>query len=125
MKGGSLVNKKEKRLTEKQLLAIELMTSGLGMKYKDIAEAVGVNLRTLYSWRMEPEFTHFQEEVKRRNDARWMAVVDAARESALRLVQADNSHFVEFVLKNEGYNPSTKVEAEVSTDVVIDIYGDD
>lgn len=119
------MNKKEKRLTEKQLLAIELMTSGLGMKYKDIAEAVGVNLRTLYSWRMEPEFTHFQEEVKRRNDARWMAVVDAARESALRLVQADNSHFVEFVLKNEGYNPSTKVEAEVSTDVVIDIYGDD
>ena len=35
------------------------------------------------------------------------------------------AHFVEFVLKNEGYNPSTKVEAEVSTDVVVNIYGDD
>lgn len=117
--------KKNKKLTEKQLMAVELMTSGLGMKYKDIAEAVGVNVRTLWDWRNNPEFTHFQEEIKRRNDARWAAVVDAARESALRLVQADNSHFVEFVLKNEGYNPSQKVEAELTTDVVVNIYGDD
>lgn len=119
-----LANKK-KKLTDKQLMALELMTSGRGMKYKDIAEAVGVNPKTLWDWRNEPEFTHFQEELKRLNDERWMALVDAARESAARLVAADNQKMTEFVLKNEGYNPTQKVEAEVSTDVVVNIYGDD
>jgi hypothetical protein len=28
---------------------------------------------------------------------------------------------VEFVLKNEGYNPSTKVEADVKTEITINI----
>lgn len=106
-------------------MALELMTSGLGMSYKDIAAAVGVNQRTLYEWRTSSDFINFQEELKRINDDRWASITDAARASAMRLVNADNSHFVEYVLKNAGYNPSTKVEAEVSTDVVVNIYGDD
>lgn len=116
---------KSKKLTEKQQMALELMTSGLGMSFKDIAAAVGVNQRTLYDWRNAPEYTHFQEELKQINDQRWAMLADAARASALRLLLADNQKMTEFVLKNEGYNPSTKVEAEVSTDVVVNIYGDD
>ena len=114
-----------KKLTEKQMMALELMTSGLGMKYKDIAAAVGVNEKTLWRWRNEPDFAEFQGELKRINDDRWAMLADAARASALRLLLADNQKMTEFVLKNEGYNPSTKVEAEVSTDVVVNIYGDD
>lgn len=106
-------------------MALELMTSGLGLKYKEIAEAVGVDQKTLYRWRTEPEFAHFQGELKRINDERWESITDAARAAALRLVLADNSHFVEYVLKNAGYNPSQKVEAELTTDVVVNIYGDD
>jgi uncharacterized protein YjcR len=119
------MSKKEKRLTEKQQMAIDLMTSGLGMKFKDIAEAVGVDQRTLYRWRSESDFSHFQDALKERNETRWMALVDAARESAYRLVSTDNQKMTEFILRNEGYNPSQKVEAEVSTDVVVNIYGDD
>lgn len=114
-----------KKLTEKQQMALELMTSGLGMKYKDIAAAVGVNEKTLWRWRNEPDFAEFQGELKRINEDRWAMLADAARASALRLLLADNQKMTEFVLKNEGYNPSTKVEAEVSTDVVVNIYGDD
>ena len=113
--------KKVKRLTPKQKHALELLTSGTGMTYKMIAETVGINPKTLWDWRNEPEFTHFQEELKRLNDERWMATVDAAREAAYRLVQADNQKMVEFVLKNEGYNPSTKVEADITTDITINI----
>lgn len=120
-----MAKKYDKRLTEKQQMALDLMTSGLGMKYKDIAAAVGVSERQLCRWRTDSDFDYFQAALKERNDARWAAVVDAARESALRLALGDNAHFVEFVLKNEGYNPSTKVEAEVSADVVVNIYGDD
>lgn len=112
---------KKKRLTEKQQMALELMTSGLGMKYKDIAEAVGVDQRTLLRWRTESEFVHFQDALKQINDERWLALADAARASAMRLVAADNQKMTEFILKNEGYNPSQKIEAEVSNDIVINI----
>ena len=116
-----MAEKKKKNLTEKQRMAIELMTSGLGMRYKDIAEAVGVNLRTLYAWRNEPEYRHFQEEIDRINNERWAMLADAARSSALRLLLADNQKMTEFVLKNEGYNPTQKVEADIKSDIVINI----
>lgn len=112
---------KQKKLTPKQQMALELLTSGKGMKYKDIAEAVGINQKTLWDWRNEPEFTHFQEALQKLNDERWLATVDAAREAALKLCEEGNQRMVEFVLKNEGYNPSQKVEADVNTDIVINI----
>ena len=112
---------RQKKLTDKQQMALELLTSGKGMKYKDICEAVGVDQRTLYRWRTESDFVHFQEALQKLNDERWLATVDAAREAALKLCNEGNQKMVEFVLKNEGYNPSQKVEAEVSTDIVINI----
>jgi hypothetical protein len=114
-------DKREKRLTEKQRMAIELMTSGLGMRYKDIAAACGVNEKTLWRWRNEPEFANFQGELQKINDERWACLADAARASAMRLLLADNEKMTEFVLKNEGYNPTQKVEAEVKTDIIINI----
>lgn len=69
----------------------------------------------------EPQFASFQDELKRINDERWKSLVDAARESAARLVKNDNQKMVEFVLKNEGYNPTQKVEADINTNIVINI----
>lgn len=108
-------------LNKKQRLALELLTSGKGMSYKEIAEEVGVNIKTLYSWRCEPQFALFQEELKRLNDERWLATVDAARKAAHDLVVNGNQKMVEFILKNEGYNPTQRVEAELKTDIVINI----
>lgn len=112
---------KQKRLTDKQQLALELLTSGKGMTYKDISAAVGINKKTLWDWRNEPQFTHFQEALAQLNEERWLATVDAARAAAHRLVEADNQKMVEFILKNEGYNPTQKVEADLNTDIVINI----
>ena len=111
----------EKQLTDKQLMAIELLTCGKGMKYKDISEAVGVNPKTLWEWRNNPEYVIFQEELERVNNERWLAIVDVARESALALCKDGKSDMVKFVLQNAGYNPTHKVEADVSTDIVINI----
>lgn len=110
-----------KTLTKKQKLAIELLTSGKGMSYKEIAEEVGVNPKTLWSWRNEPEFVTFQEELKRIDDARWLATVDAAREAAVKLCKEGKTEMVKFVLQNAGYNPTQKVEADINTDIVINI----
>ena len=110
-----------KELTDKQMLALELLTCGKGMSYKAICEEVGIDARTLYRWRHESEFVHFQNELKRINDERWLAIVDAAKASALRLVEQDNAAMTQFVLKNDGYNPATKVEADVTQTININI----
>lgn len=108
-------------LNKKQRIALELLTCGEGMSYKEIAEQAGVSAKTLWNWRNGNDFTEFQEELKRLNDDRWMATVDAARASALRLCKEGKADFVKFVLQNEGYNPTQKVEADLHTDIVIEI----
>ena len=110
-----------KELTDKQIVAIDLLTCGQGLSYKAICEQVGIDAKTLWRWRNEPEFAHVQAEIKRINDERWAATVDAAREAARRLVEKDNQKMVEFILKNEGYNPTQKIEADVTTDIEITI----
>lgn len=108
-------------LNKKQRLALELLTSGKGMSLKEIAAEVGVNVKTLYDWRHEPQYTLFQDELKKINDERWAATVDAARKAAHDLVANGNQKMVEFVLKNEGYNPTQRVEADIKTDINIEI----
>lgn len=108
-------------LNKKQKLALELLTNGEGLSLKQVAEAIEINPKTLWRWRNEPEYALFQEELQRINDERWQATVDAAREAALRLCKADNAKFVQFVLQNAGYNPTQKVEAEMHTDIEINI----
>ena len=108
-----------KNLNAKQKKAMELLTSGEGLTLKQVAEQVDVNEKTLWSWRNKPEFTMFQEELKRINDERWKAAVDAARQGAIKLCKDGNQKMIEFVLKNEGFNPTQKVEAEISTDINI------
>lgn len=112
---------KNKQLTDKQRMALDLLTSGLGMKYKDIAAAVDVNEKTLWRWRNEPEFAEFQDALKKLNDERWLATVDAARQGALKLCMDGNQKMIEFILKNDGLNPTQKVEADINTDIVINI----
>ena len=108
-------------LNKKQRIAIECLTSGKGMSLKEVAEAAGVTPKTLWNWRNSNDFTEFQDELKRINDERWRAAEDAAREAAIRLCLEGKSEMVKFVLQNCGYNPSTKVEADVKSDIVIEI----
>lgn len=113
--------KKKKHLSEKQRMALELLTCGEGLTYTEIAARVGVDKHTLWDWRNEPQFTHFQDELKRLNDARWMAAIDAAHQAAIQLCKEGKSDMVKFVLQNAGYNPTQKVEADVNQDIVITI----
>lgn len=110
-----------KELTDKQMLALELLTCGKGLSFKEICEQVGIDAKTLWNWRHCPEFSHFQDAQKKINDERWAATVDAARKAALKLCDEGNASMVQFVLKNEGYNPATKVEADVNTSININI----
>ena len=108
-------------LTKKQRMALELLTSGKGMTFKQISEAVEVNEKTLWRWRNEPEFALFQEELNRLNEIRWQAAEDAAREGAIKLCQEGNQKMLQFVLQNVGYNPTQKIDADLHSDIVINI----
>lgn len=112
---------KKQKLNTKQKAALELLTCGEGLTYGEIAERVGVNRKTLYDWRTEPQYTLFQQELDRLNNERWLATVDLARKAAAKLCADGNQKMVEFVLKNEGYNPTTKVDADLHTDINITI----
>ena len=108
-------------LNKKQWLALELLTSGKGMSFKEIAEEVGVSPKTLWNWRNGNDFTEFQEELAKINNERWQAAEDAARAAAIKLCKEGNQKMVQFVLQNAGYNPTQKVEADLHTDIVINI----
>lgn len=110
-------------LNTKQIKALELLTCGLGMNLKEIAEEVDVSPKTLWSWRNGKGTTdiEFQEELKRLNDIRWQAAEDAAREGAISLCREGNQKMIQFVLQNLGYNPTQKIEADVHTDIEINI----
>lgn len=108
-------------INKKQRIALELLTSGKGLSFKEIAEAANVSPKTLWNWRNGNDFTEFQEELKRLNDIRWQAAEDAAREGAIQLCKDGNQKMIEFVLKNAGYNPTQKVEADLHQDIVINI----
>lgn len=112
---------KRQTLTQKQKLALELLTCGKGLKYKEICEQVNISPKTLWEWRTSKDFVIFQEELEKINAQRWQAAVDAAREGAIKLCEDGNQKMIEFVLKNEGYNPSQKVEAEINSDINITI----
>ena len=108
-------------INKKQRIALELLTSGEGLTFREISERADVNEKTLWRWRNEPEYAEFQAELKRLNDIRWHAAEDAAREAAIKLCRDGNQKMVQFILQNVGYNPTQKIEADVSTDIIINI----
>lgn len=108
-------------LTPKQKKALELLTCGLGMSYKEIANQVGVSESTLRAWRNSADYKDFKEALQKLNEERWQAAIDAAREGAVSLCRDGNQKMIEFVLKNEGYNPTQKIEQTAPTEIKIKI----
>lgn len=114
-----MARRKSSELNAKQRKALELLINS-NMTYNQIAEEVGVNRKTLWDWRNEPQYTAFQAEYKRLKDEQWLATVEIARRSAMKLCADGNQRMVEFILKNDGLNPTQKVDvdADVRAQVV-------
>lgn len=105
-------------LKEKQMQAIQLLTCGKGYSFKEICEILEISEMTLYRWRNEAEFKAKLEEI---NAARWQAAEDVAREGIIGLCRDGNFKAIEFVLKNCGFNPAVKVDADLDASASIDV----
>ena len=110
-------------LTAKQRQAVDLLINS-NLNYSQICEEVGINMKTLWRWRHEPDFAHFQAEYQKLKDEQWLATIEAARRSALKLCAEGNQRMVEFVLKNDGLNPTQKVDADVNVEAQV-VFVDD
>ena len=54
-----------------------------------------------------------------------METVDVASKGTVALCKNGNQRMIEFVLKNEGYNPTQKIEGDIKNSITINIGEDE
>lgn len=112
----------EKMLKPKQLQAIDYMVFEPQMSYAQIAEAVGVNKKTFWQWRQSNEFMEHYHKICESNFRKLESLAIAKLEENTR---KGNQKAIEYILDYMGYKAVQKVEADINTDIVINIDGTD
>ena len=105
-------------LTAKRLELLEAMLAYPALSDVKLGELLSLNNKTVGKWRKEPEF---QEELKARLAAQWK---DAERQAQKNMIElANNGCFQanKYILDSLGYAPAQKIEADINTDIVINI----
>ena len=106
-------------LHHKQLKAIELMVYSPYMTQNMIAQECGVHRDTIRRWREEtPEF---REELDKATKNRWKAAEQVAINTMINLASEGNIQAAKYICDSLGYKPTEKIEADISTDIHINI----
>ena len=87
-----------------------------------IAEQLNINRNTVREWKKKPEF---QEELKRRLRAKWEDSERMAVDTMQTLAQSGDFKAAKYILDNLGYSAPVKVEAEIKTEININIDNED
>jgi hypothetical protein len=109
-------------LTAKKIELLEAMLANPMLSDVKLAELLSLNNKTVGKWRKEPEF---QEEMKKRLAAQWKNAESLAQKKMIELAADGCFQANKYILDSLGYAPTTKIEADVNTDIVINILGDD
>lgn len=106
-------------LNNKQLKAIELLVYSPHMTQNMIANEVGVHRDTIRKWKEEnPEFKMTLDKAIKE---RWKAAEALAVNGMINLASEGNYNAIKYLLDNLGYKPVDKIQAEVNSDVIINI----
>lgn len=107
-------------LKPKQYELLELML--LYPTYTDVklAEMLNLNNKTVGKWRKQDDF---QEEMKKKLNEQWKSAEKLAQKKMIELAEQGDFRANQYILDSLGYKPTTKIEADVSTDIVINIGG--
>ena len=101
-------------LTPKKLELLETMLSHQMMPDTKLAELLSLNNKTVGKWRKEPDF---QEEMKKRLQEQWKNAEMLAQKKMIELAEEGCFQANKYILDSLGYAPTTKIEADISTDI--------
>lgn len=105
-------------LSAKHLELLELMLVNPMMPDTKLAEIMNLNNKTVGKWRKMPEF---QEEMKRRLADQWKNAESLAQKRMIELADGGCFQANKYILDSLGYAPAQKIEADIKTDIVINI----
>jgi hypothetical protein len=105
-------------LTAKRLELLEAMLAYPALSDVKLGELLKLNNKTVGKWRKEPEF---QEELKARLAAQWKDAERLAQKKMIELAADGCFQANKYILDSLNYAPAQKVEADVKTDIVINI----
>lgn len=105
-------------LKPKQVELLEAMLANPMVSDVKLAELLELNNKTVGKWRKMPEF---QEELKKRLAEQWKSAESLAQKKMIELAADGNFNANKYILDSLGYAPVTKVEADLHTDIVINI----
>lgn len=109
-------------LKARQIAYIEFLLANPLITDVDAGKQIGVNRNTIAEWKKKPEF---QEEYKARLKDKWESSELMAIEMMQKLARDGDFRAVKYILDSMDYAPTTKIEADVKSDVVIKIGYDD
>lgn len=109
-------------LKAKHYALIEAMLANPTASNCMLAEIVGINRNTVTAWRRMPEF---QEEYSKRLKEMWKDGEGIAVATMLNLASEGSFQASKYILDSMGYAPTHKVEADINSDVVIKIGGEE
>ena len=105
-------------LKPKQKLLAELMVAKPELTNEEYAKEIGIDPKTLYVWKKKSEFQDYINELCKNkfSDLQTLAI-----EKLKENVAAKNQKAIEYALDYLGYKATTKVEADVSGNMDINI----
>ena len=105
-------------LKPKQLELLETMLANPMMPDTKLAELLNLNNKTVGKWRKQEEF---QEEMKKRLAEQWKSAESLAQKKMIELANDGCFQANKYILDSLGYAPTQKIEADLHTDIVIEI----
>lgn len=105
-------------LKPRQLQLIEAMLANPMIPDTALAEELNINRNTVREWKKKPEF---QEEIKRRLRAKWEDSERIAVDTMQTLALSGDFKASKYILDSLGYAAPVKVEADITTNITINI----
>ena len=106
------------KINPKHRKAAEILVANPDIKIEDLAKEMGVDPSTIWRWRQDKDFKELEHELckERFGDLEKLAIFKL-KENA----RNGNEKAIEYILDYLGYKPTQKIEADLSTDIVINI----
>lgn len=107
-------------LKARQLKCIEAMIAYPSATYEELAQIVGCNRNTITAWKRNEEFMAAYNDRLRET---WKDAEGIAVRTMIELAKDGDFKASKYILDSQGYAPAQKIEADVNTDIVIEIGG--